>query len=65
MENANNIENVDQKSIETETVFLIAICRQWGDKWQSKTLFLSILYPPLSIIDNVFDCHLPSVKTYI
>ena len=29
----------DQNSI--ETVFLIAICRQSGDKWQSKTLFLS------------------------
>ena len=32
--------NVDQKSLETE--FLIAICRHTGDKWQSKTLFLSI-----------------------
>ena len=31
--------NADQKSI--ETVFLIAICRQCGDKWQSKTLFLT------------------------
>ena len=26
-----------------ETVFLIAICRPIGDKWQSKTLFLMIL----------------------
>ena len=33
--------NVDQKSI--ETMFSIAICRPTGDKWQSKTLFLSIL----------------------
>ena len=32
--------NEDQKSI--ETVFLIAICHQWGNKWHSKTLFLSI-----------------------
>ena len=32
--------NADQKSI--ETVFLIAICRQCGDKWQLKTLFLKI-----------------------
>ena len=32
--------NADQKSI--ETVFLIAICRQCGDKWQSKTLFQTI-----------------------
>ena len=31
--------NVDQKSL--ETVFLIAICRQCGDKWQSKTLLLA------------------------
>ena len=32
--------NVDQKSL--ETVFSIAIYRQTGDKWQSKTLFLTI-----------------------
>ena len=32
---------VDLKSL--ETVFLITICRQIGDKWQSKTLFLAIL----------------------
>ena len=32
--------NLDKKSI--ETVFLIAICRPTGDKWQPKTLFLSI-----------------------
>ena len=32
--------NVDQKSL--ETAFSIAFCRQSGDKWQSKTLFLSI-----------------------
>ena len=25
------------------TVFSIAICRQLGDKWKSKTLFLTIL----------------------
>ena len=40
--------NVDQKSI--ETVFLIAICRQCGDKWQSKTLFLTIFYLCSSIV---------------
>ena len=33
--------NANQKSL--ETVFLNAICRQPGDKWQSKTLFLKIL----------------------
>ena len=32
-------EGPDQKSL--ETVFLIAICRQSGDKWQLKTLFLT------------------------
>ena len=37
--------NVDQKSI--ETVFLIAICCPTGNKWQSKTLFLSIFDPCL------------------
>ena len=31
--------NADQKSL--ETVFSIAICRQLGDKWQSKSLFLT------------------------
>ena len=35
------LTNADQKSI--ETVFSIAICRQCGYKWQSKTLFLTIL----------------------
>ena len=38
----------DKKSI--ETVFLIAICRQCGDKWQSKTLFLMIFYQRSSIV---------------
>ena len=50
---------VDQKSLETE--FLIAICRHTGDKWQSKTLFLSIFDLPSSIVDSIFDCHLPGV----
>ena len=48
-----------QKSI--ETVFLIAICRQWGDKWQSENTvsidFLSMF--PDSI--DLFDCRLPGV----
>ena len=51
--------NIDHKSI--ETVFSIAICRPTGDKWQSKTLFLSIFYRHSSIVDNVFDCRLPGV----
>ena len=49
--------NVDQKSI--ETVFSIAICRPTGDKWQSKTLFLSIFDPCSSLV--VFDCRLSGV----
>ena len=51
--------NVYKKSI--ETVFLIAICRPTGDKWQLKTLFLSIFDPLSSIVDYVFDCRLPGV----
>ena len=42
------LRNADQKLI--ETVFLIAICRQWGDKWQSKTLLLLIFYQHSSIV---------------
>ena len=49
--------NVDKKSLETE--FLIAICRNTGDKWQSKTLFLSIFDPRSLIVDSVFNCRLP------
>ena len=44
--------NVDQKSI--ETVFSIVICRPSSDKWQSKTLFLSIFDPHSSIVNNVY-----------
>ena len=50
-------KNVDHKSLETE--FSIAICRHIGDKWQSKTLFLSILDSRSSIVDGVFDCAYP------
>ena len=49
--------SVDQKSLETE--FSIAICRHTDDKWQSKTLFLSIFDPRSSVVESVFDCHLP------
>ena len=52
--------NLDQKSL--ETVFLIAICRLIGDKWQSKTLFLAIFDPHLSIVMSNFDCRLSSVS---
>ena len=53
------LRNVDQKSLGTE--FLIAICRNSGDIWQSKTLFLSIFDLCLSIVDSVFNCRLPGV----
>ena len=33
-----------------EIVFLIAICRQSGDKWQLKTLFLTIFDLRSSIV---------------
>ena len=42
------IEERGSKSI--ETVFSIAICRQCGDKWQSKTLFLTIFGLRSSIV---------------
>ena len=40
--------NADHSSL--ETVYLIAICRQLGDKRQSKALFLAILDPRSSIV---------------
>ena len=40
--------NADKKSL--ETVFSISICRQSGDKWQSKTLFLMIFGLHSSIV---------------
>ena len=54
------LTNADQKLLETE--FLIFICRPTGDKWQSKTLFLEIFDPHLSIVKSVFDCCLPGVN---
>ena len=53
------LRNVDQKLI--GTVFLIAICHHTGDKWQSKTLFLSIFDPRSWIVDSFLDCCLPGV----
>ena len=40
--------NADQYAL--ETVFLIAICRQSSDKWQSKKLFLTIFDLRVSIV---------------
>ena len=50
-----------RRSKSVETVFLIAICRPTGHKWQSKTLFLSIFDPRSSIVDYVLDFRLPGV----
>ena len=47
--------NADQKSI--ETVFSIVICCQCGDKWQSKTLFLTIFLS--TFLDSVDVFRLP------
>ena len=52
--------NVDKKSLETE--FSIAICRPTGDKWQLKTMFLSIFDPHSAVVDSVLDCRLPRVQ---
>ena len=54
------LTKVDKKLLETE--FLIAICCQSDDKWQSKTLFLEIFDPRLSIVKNFFDCCLSGVQ---
>ena len=54
-----NVDKKDKKSLVTK--FLFAICRHTGDKWQSKTLFLSIFDQCSSIVDSVFDCCLPGV----
>ena len=42
------LTNADQKSL--ETAFSIAICRQLGDKWQSKTPFITIFDLRSSIV---------------
>ena len=46
-------------------MFSIAICHHTGDKWQSKTLFISIFDLRSSIVDDVFDCLLPGVRQCI
>ena len=51
--------SIGQKLV--QTVFLIAISRPTGNKWQSKTLFLMIFDSPSGIVKRVLDCRLPSV----
>ena len=53
------LTNVDQLFLETE--LLIAICHQTGDKWQSKTLFLSIFDLCSWIVKSIFYCRLSGV----
>ena len=52
MGNVNNIEEHRSKIIRN---------RVFQCQWQSKTLFLSIFDPRLSIVKSVFDCRLPCV----
>ena len=47
-----------------ETVFTIAICRQCGDKWQSKNLFLMIFYLRSSIVLAFLIASYPVWDTY-
>ena len=53
--------NLYENSLEIE--LSIANCRPTGDKWQSKTLFLSIFNPRSSIVKSVYDCRLSGVVT--
>ena len=50
---------MDQKSL--ETVFSLVICRQSGNKWQSKTLFLMIFLSTFVDSINVIECRLSGV----
>ena len=60
--NALNNLTIDDRGLKAlETAFSVAICRQSGDKWQPKTLFLLFLSTFVDII-NVFDCRLSGVK---
>ena len=45
--------------------FSIAICRQRGDKWLLKTLFLTIFLCTFVDSNNVFDCRLSGVMYLI
>ena len=42
-------------------MFSIVICRQLGDEWQSKTLFLTIFDLCSLIVKSVFNCCLSGV----
>ena len=51
----------ERKSKYLEPEFPIAIGGPNGDKWQLKTLFLSVFNPRLLIVYSDFDCHLSGV----
>ena len=55
IENANTIEEHRSKIVRNR-VFNCHLLPHTGDKWQSKTLFLSIFDLRLWIVDSVFDC---------
>ena len=59
IENANTIEERRSKIVRNR-VFECHLSPHWR-QWQSKTQFLSIFDPHLSIVDNVFDYCLPGV----
>ena len=52
-------QNIYQNLLETE--LSIAICRQSGDKLQSKTLFLTIFDRCSLIVKSIFDCRISGV----
>ena len=60
MENANTIDEHRSKFVRNR-VFDCHLSPHCGDKWQSKTLLLSIFDPRSSIDYSVFDCRLPGV----
>ena len=58
---SNTLLPIDERGSKiAKSVFSIAICRQLGDKWQSKNVFN---YFRSSFVDriNVFDCRLSGV----
>ena len=55
--------NVDIKIVRNRV--LIAFCLPIGDKWQSKTLFLTLFDSRSSIVQSVFDCGLSSLMMNI
>ena len=57
-------QSMNAGQISLQPVFSIAICRQSGDKWQSKTLFLLFWSTFVDNID-VFDCRLSGVNSLL